>query len=74
MNKLRAQLHRQVALNGLNGMDPSPNPVPGLDQGHSPPGLCQRPGGRQTGNSRANHNGVEVSALLFARSFTAPPK
>lgn len=59
MNKLRPELHRQAALNGLNGVNPSSHAIPGLEQSHSPPRLGQRPGSCQTGNSRANHNGVE---------------
>jgi hypothetical protein len=59
VNKLRAKLHRQVAMSGRDGVDPSSHAVPCFDQGHPPPGFGQCPGSGQSGNSRANHNRVQ---------------
>ena len=74
VNKLCPKLHRQVALNGLNGVNPPPNAVPGLEQSHSPPRLRQHPGGCQAGNPRANHHRFEGigSIACHAHSLHLP--
>ena len=74
VNKLCPQLHRQVALDGLNSVNPSPDAVPGLDQSYPPSRLRQHPGGCQPGNPRANHYRFEGigSIACHAHSLHLP--